>query len=104
MTHCKKCGIEIEEISIYPHLDENLFKPGIDIADIPIEVLEDLPKPHLHSFYRCISCKYVEALQDIPLLSKDEELALKNKGYDIKPTRTISHWKEWLKNNKKGKL
>ena len=100
-TKCKKCNIEIEEISIYPHLDENLFKPGIDIADIPIEILKDLPKPHLHSFYRCVTCKYVEALQDIPLLSKDEEIALKNKGFDIKPSRTVGYWKEWLKKNKK---
>lgn len=97
---CKRCSIEIEEKSIYPHLDENLFKPGIDIADIPMEVLEDLPKPHLHAFYRCITCKYVDALEDIPLLSKDEEISLKNKGFDIKPTRTISYWKEWLKNKK----
>ena len=102
-TKCKKCNIEIEEISIYPHLDENLFKPGIDIADIPIEILKDLPKPHLHSFYRCVTCKYVEALQDIPLLSKDEEIALKNKGFDIKPSRTVGYWKEWLKEHKSKK-
>lgn len=100
-TKCKRCGVEIEEKTIYPHIDENLFKSGIDIADIPTEVLEDLPKPHLHQYYRCIKCKFVEALQDIPLLSKEEILYLKSKGREVKPSRTISYWKDWLKNKKK---
>ena len=94
-------GLYIEEVTLYPHLDENLFKSGIDITDISIEILEDLPKPHLHQFYRCNKCKFVEALQDITLLTREEILILKNKGIEIKPIKTISYWKEWLKNKKK---
>ena len=99
MTHCKKCSKEIEEISIYPHID--ILKSGIDIADIPMDVLEDLPKPHLHTFYRCDKCKYVEALRDIPLLTNDEVKYFKGKGQEIRPIRTIAYWREWLQKNKK---
>ena len=101
MTKCKKCGREIEEISIYPHID--ILKSGIDISDIPMEVLEDLPQPHLHTFYRCDKCKYVEALRDIPLLTSDEIKQLKEKGQEVRPTRTIAYWRDWLQKNKKGK-
>lgn len=99
MTKCKKCNIVIEEITLYPHID--ILKSGIDIADIPIETLEDLPKPHLHQYYKCVKCKYVEALQDITLLSKEEVLFLKNKNIVVKPIITIEYWKEWLKEHKK---
>ena len=99
MTKCKKCGREIEEISIYPHID--ILKVGIDISDIPIEILEDLPQPHLHTFYRCDKCKYVEALRDIPLLTNEEVKHLEENGQIIRPTRTIAYWREWLQKNKK---
>jgi len=99
MTHCKKCSKEIEEISIYPHID--ILKSGIDISDIPMDVLEDLPKPHLHTFYRCDKCKYVEALRDIPLLTNEEVKHLEGTGQVIRPTRTIAYWREWLQKSKK---
>ncbi len=98
-TICKKCGNYIDGMTVYPHI--NLLKRGIDISEIPIEIIEELPKPHLHQFYKCDKCNFIEALEDLHLLSEEEHNYSEVRGIKVSPRRTLAYWKEWL--NKQGK-
>lgn len=98
-TICKKCGNYIDGITTYPHI--NILKKGVDLSEVPIEILEELPKPHLHQYYKCNNCNFIEALDDLRLLSEEEVLYSEAKGNKVNLRRTLAYWKEWL--NKQGK-
>ena len=100
-TQCKLCNKKLSDLNYYPHLNNKLFKAGIEACDIPQEILEDMPKSHLHVFYKCEDCKFMMALSDIPLMS-DWELDNNLKdGKMITPERTVQYWRNWLEKNKK---
>jgi len=100
-TKCSSCNTYIEILTYYPHLKENFFKKGIDTSSVPIEIMEELPKSHLHLFYECPKCKLKQALEDITLLEEDEIDKLISKGYTVSEKRTVQYWQKWLEN--KGK-
>lgn len=100
-TKCSNCNTYIETLTFYPHLKENFFKSNIDVSSVPIEIMEDLPKSHLHVFYECPKCKRKQALEDITLLEEDEIDKVINKGYTVSEKRTVLYWQEWLKNKEK---
>ena len=91
---CSRCNIELEEIKFYPHI--NILRKNIDVSNIPIEILEELPTPHLHCYYECTPCKIKYELNEMKLLSDKEVDNLVSRGYSINATKTIRYWKEWL--------
>lgn len=99
-TKCPQCDTYIEFLTFYPHLREHFFKSGIELADIPLEILEEMPKSHLHSYYECSKCKHKTAFAESPLLSDEEVDKLIKDGSLIRPERTISYWQKWLKSKK----
>lgn len=101
-TNCPKCNTYIEFLTFYPHLEENFFKPGISISDIPSDVFENIPKSHLHSYYKCLNCGYKKAEDNEILLLDNEEVdKLIKEGYTIYEKRTVTYWHNWLKNKEK---
>ncbi len=98
---CKNCNTIIEQIVFYPHLTENYFKKGVDLSGVSLEIIEELPKPHLHVYHECPICKYKIALYEITLLEDDDIDKLCNKGYTISEKRTVHYWQNWLKNKEK---
>ena len=99
---CNNCNIQIEQITVYPHLTENYFKKDINLSKVSLEIIEELPKSHLHTYYECPKCKYKVVLYEITLLEEDEVDKLKNKGYTVSEKRTVLYWSNWLKNKGKG--
>ena len=99
MYTCPKCNKEIDELTFYPHI--TIIKKSIDISSIPIEILEDLPRAHLHCFYECKDCKIKYEIYEMKLLSDKEVDISINNGYPVKERNTIRFWKDWL--NKQGK-
>ena len=101
MNSCRFCKKVLNQLNFYPHINNNLFKPGTDVSDIPSEMIEDMPKPHLHVYYECKECNYILAENDLPLLNDIEVDNYLKSGKLIDPKRTVEYWKNWLKNNKK---
>ncbi len=97
-TVCNNCKTQIDQITFYPHLIENYFKKGVDLSKIPLEIIEELSKSHLHVYHECPMCKYKLALYEITLLEEDEVDKLLNKGYTVSEKRTVHYWSNWLKN------
>ena len=100
-TNCPNCKTLIDKLTFYPHLQENFLKKGVDLSGVPLEIIEDLPKSHLHVYHECQKCKYKIALCEIILIEEDEVDKLKNKGYTVSEKRTVYYWNNWLKENGK---
>lgn len=100
-TNCPNCKTLIDKLTFYPHLQENFLKRRIDLSGVPLEVIEDLPKSHLHVFHECPKCKYKIALCEIGLLEEEEVDNFINKGYTVSEKRTVTYWQNWLKNKEK---
>lgn len=98
---CTNCKIQIDQITFYPHLTENYFKKDVVLSSIPLEIMEELPKPHLHVYHECLTCRYKIVLYEILLLEDDEVDKLINKGYTVSEKRTVTYWQNWLKNKEK---
>ena len=100
-TVCNNCKTQIDQTTFYPHLAENYFKKGVNLSGVPLEIITELPKSHLHIYHECLVCKYKLALYEITLLEEDEVDKLINKGYTVSEKRTVHYWSNWLKD--KGK-
>lgn len=100
-TNCPNCKTLINKLTFYPHLQENFLKKGIDLSGVPIEIIEELPKSHLHVYHECPTCKYKIVLYEINLLENDEVDKLIHKGYTVSEKRTVHYWQNWLKNKEK---
>lgn len=98
---CTKCKTPIDQITVYPHLTENYLKKDVVISQVPLEIIEELPKPHLHVYHECPKCRYKIVLYEITLLADDEVDRLLNKGQVVSEKRTILYWQNWLKNKEK---
>ncbi len=100
MEKCKFCKKDLTDLKMYPHLSTNLFKKGVNTDNIPVEILEDLPNPHLHVYYECKDCNYKLAVDEVKLIGNMEVDNLIKKGIMIKPSKTVEYWKNWLKGKK----
>lgn len=100
-TICNNCKTQIDQITYYPHLTENYFKKEVDLSRVPLEILEELPKSHVHVYYECPMCKYKIVLCEFTLLEDNAIDRITNKGYTVSEKRTVHYWQNWLKNKEK---